>query len=387
MIKRLTAFITVLLFSVGSIGASERELYQRALNNTRNERVWYQQQYPDEKVVELDKKAYKRKTYSRYLKLLYSSLDEVEKILEKRIAGCSSDEIHTSYRGIIFLDAGHGGDDPGATVPPYMTDRSQMVIAEGDVTYEISQMVYEDLTEKGFLVIRSREKVSDGMPLSVRSALCRAIEPDIAVSIHLNSSQYAYPIYDHPETAFSELNYTRVYVWGPHAEDLLIPFYREKHGHICASGSRTKSIKLANDIAEALKGELDLDYTLSDELRAQFDTVKQKRIALSEQLVASRPTSFVKQPLEDFFPTELLAENKTISDMYVQDVCMLPGVEGADLHLVREMPKIPSVLIEPLFISCPEEQRKLLQGNRKEQIADAITNGILTYFQENPATE
>jgi N-acetylmuramoyl-L-alanine amidase len=43
--------------------------------------------------------------------------------------------------------------------------------------------------------------------------------------------------------------------------------------------------------------------------------------------------------------------------------------------------KMPSVLVEAVFLSNPEEARQLASGTRQEEIAQAITNGIISWME------
>lgn len=60
-----------------------------------------------------------------------------------------------------------------------------------------------------------------------------------------------------------------------------------------------------------------------------------------------------------------------------------PHVEQAGFAVLKA-PDIPSILIETAFISNPEEEAKLTNSRYQEQMADAIMNGIKSYFAKNP---
>lgn len=59
------------------------------------------------------------------------------------------------------------------------------------------------------------------------------------------------------------------------------------------------------------------------------------------------------------------------------------AVEQAGFAVLKA-PDIPSILIETAFISNPEEEAKLTDGRYQDQMADAIMNGIISYFSKNP---
>lgn len=80
----------------------------------------------------------------------------------------------------IMLDAGHGGDDPGALGPNGLKEK--------DITLKLAKMVGSKLVERlGVEVIYTRS--SDiFIPLAKRPALANSQKADLFVSIHLNAS-------------------------------------------------------------------------------------------------------------------------------------------------------------------------------------------------------
>lgn len=71
---------------------------------------------------------------------------------------------------------------------------------------------------------------------------------------------------------------------------------------------------------------------------------------------------------------------------YVEDVNVLhkKQVEQAGFAVLKS-PDIPSILVETAFISNPEEERKLNNNNHQNQLALSILAGIKKYFEANPA--
>jgi N-acetylmuramoyl-L-alanine amidase len=60
-----------------------------------------------------------------------------------------------------------------------------------------------------------------------------------------------------------------------------------------------------------------------------------------------------------------------------------PRVEQAGFAVLKA-PDIPSILVETGFISNPEEESKLKDGDYQEQLAQALMQGIQRYFAKNP---
>jgi N-acetylmuramoyl-L-alanine amidase len=52
--------------------------------------------------------------------------------------------------------------------------------------------------------------------------------------------------------------------------------------------------------------------------------------------------------------------------------------------MVLKSPDIPSVLVETAFISNPEEERKLRSSRHQQRIAQAMMNGVRSYFERFP---
>jgi N-acetylmuramoyl-L-alanine amidase len=52
--------------------------------------------------------------------------------------------------------------------------------------------------------------------------------------------------------------------------------------------------------------------------------------------------------------------------------------------VVLKSPDIPSMLIETAYISNPEEERRLKSAAQQARLADAIADGVHSYFVQNP---
>ena len=116
------------------------------------------------------------------------------------ISLCSCNEcVDTiSQTSIIILDAGHGGEDPGAI--------GYDGVYEKDLNLSICKLIRKELTARGYTVVMTRDddrllytetenikgirKISD---LKNRVKIFNSFEPAIAISIHMNTfsaSQY-----------------------------------------------------------------------------------------------------------------------------------------------------------------------------------------------------
>ncbi len=389
MIRFSVCFFIILICFPSSVfsiseSVSEKGVYTQALLRLDEEYKNLKKTYSDIVLSQLDKKSFRNKTYRNRLGLIYSGIKAAKNILISKIEKLN-DRKAVFLKKVIYIDPGHGGADPGATVPPVRKDKNaDYLFAESRLTFEIAQIIKNKLERLGYFVVLSRDKVTDGPSLYARSALCRAINPDISVSVHLNSTRYAYPVYDDPKTAFPKIDYTRAYVWGPTGFDFFYPFYLDRHNEIVISGSRKKSIKLASFIVKSFKTGLGVNYSLSEEDSFKLARVKQLRDDLKRTISKNMETKLpvAKSKYDEDISLEKLNKNKTISRQYQDDLKNYDGVDGKDLHMVRETPSIPSVLLEAVFLSSPEEQYLFDRKNRVEQIANAIVAGIENYFRE-----
>ena len=78
----------------------------------------------------------------------------------------------------VVIDAGHGGSDYGAI---------RNDINEKDITLDVSKQVRDMLVKKGYIVQMTRDS-DEYVSLQDRVAISENFEPDIFVSIHVNSS-------------------------------------------------------------------------------------------------------------------------------------------------------------------------------------------------------
>ena len=96
-----------------------------------------------------------------------------------RVARKPSTEGTTTIARVV-IDAGHGGSNSGATG---ITSQ----INEKDYTLKISQQVEKYLKRKNVKVVMTREQDMD-LSMIERTLMLRQQDPDILISIHLNSS-------------------------------------------------------------------------------------------------------------------------------------------------------------------------------------------------------
>jgi N-acetylmuramoyl-L-alanine amidase len=224
---------------------------------------------------------------------------------------------------IVAIDAGHGGEDPGA--------RGRGGTYEKNVTLAIARKLKERVDKernmRAFL-IRDDDYY---IPLHMRVAKAQRVRADLLVSIHADA-------------------FVR-----PHARGSSVFALSERGATSVAAGWLAKQENDADMIGGVNLDGKDkyLKMTLADlSLSAQInDSLKLARAVLSE-----------------------LGGVNTLHK---------PHVEQAGFAVLKA-PDIPSILVETAFISNPEEERKLRSEAYQKKMAEAVFTGIKRYFAQNP---
>jgi N-acetylmuramoyl-L-alanine amidase len=224
---------------------------------------------------------------------------------------------------IVAVDAGHGGEDPGA--------RGRGGTYEKNVTLAIARKLKERIDkEKNMRAFLIRDD-DYYIPLHMRVAKAQKVRADLLVSIHADA-------------------FVR-----PHARGSSVFALSERGATSAAAGWLAKQENDADMIGGVnLEGkDKYLKMTLADlSLSAQInDSLKLARAVLSEL--------------------------GGINTLHKQDV------EQAGFAVLKA-PDIPSILVETAFISNPEEERKLRNDAYQKKMAEAVFAGIKRYFAQNP---
>lgn len=224
---------------------------------------------------------------------------------------------------IIAIDAGHGGEDPGA--------RGRLGTNEKDVTLAIARKLKARIDrEANMRAVLTR----DGdyyIPLHTRVQKARRVRADLFVSIHADA-------FIHPHARGSSV------------------FALSESGATSAAASW-----LAKRENEAdLIGGVNLD------VRDPY--LKKTLLDLSQTATINDSLKVGKAVLSE------LSEINTLHK---------PQVEQAGFAVLKA-PDIPSILVETAFISNPDEERKLRSEGYQNQVAEAIFQGIKRYFSKNP---
>ncbi|MGA7749265.1 MAG: N-acetylmuramoyl-L-alanine amidase [Gallionella sp.] len=225
---------------------------------------------------------------------------------------------------IIAIDAGHGGEDPGAR-GRYGSREKNVTLA---IARKVKALVDETPNMRGVLI-------RDGdyfIPLIVRVAKARKLNADLFISIHAD--------------AFTKRNARGSSV-----------FALSEHG---ATSAAARWLAKKENEADLIGG---VNLAVKDPYLART------LLDLSQTATITDSMKLAKQ---------VLAELGDINDLH------RGRVEQAGFAVLKS-PEIPSILVETAFISNPDEERRLNDKGYQMKLANAILGGIKRYFAQNPA--
>ncbi len=230
---------------------------------------------------------------------------------------------HESRDLIIAIDAGHGGEDPGAI--------GKNGLREKDVVLAIAKELYAKVNaEPGMRAVLTRNG-DYFLPLRERMRRARAQSADLFVSIHADS------IRDR------SIDGSSVYILSQRgATDEASRWLAEREN------------------ASDLIGGVSLDDK-DDVLASVLLDVSQTASLSASQSAAERVLRCLSQAGE----------------------VRKPQVQEARF-MVLKSPDIPSMLVETAYISNPQEEQRLRTPAQREKLAAAIHRGLHDYFYANP---
>jgi len=224
---------------------------------------------------------------------------------------------------VIAIDAGHGGDDPGA-MGRRKTREKDVVLA---IARRLARLVEKEPGMRPVLIREGDYYVG----LRQRIEKARKHKADLFISIHADGFT------DHRASGSS------VYVLS-------------RRG----ASSEMARVLAARENAADLVGGVSLDD--------KDDLLREVLLDLSQ--TATLEASFS-------VADNMLGELKRIGKTHKT------GVQQAGF-VVLKSPDIPSILVETAFISNPAEEQKLRDSGHQQQLATAMLHGIRDYFRKHP---
>ncbi len=223
----------------------------------------------------------------------------------------------------VAIDAGHGGEDPGA--------KGRSGTYEKHVTLAIAKKLkalIDDEPNMRAVLIRDGDYY---IPLANRVIKARRVQADLFVSIHAD--------------AFIK----------PHARGSSVFALSERGATSAAAGWLARKENEAD-----LIGGVNIDV--------DDPTLKQVLLDLSQTATINDSLKLAKAVLGEIGGINVLHRER---------------VEQGGFAVLKA-PDIPSILVETAFLTNPDEERKLKDERYQDKMAQAILVGVRKYFAANP---
>ncbi|UHQ18637.1 N-acetylmuramoyl-L-alanine amidase [Lysobacter sp. KIS68-7] len=224
---------------------------------------------------------------------------------------------------VIAIDAGHGGQDPGA--------RGANGSREKDLTLAVARELARQVNATPGLKAYLTRDTDVFIPLAQRYQKARAAKADLFVSIHADA-------FTNPDASGSSV------------------FVLSQRGASSQAARWLANQENAADLVGGVRLQ-DKDNTLASVL---LDLSQTGTMKASEDIAGHVLTGLKKL-------------GKTHKG----------AVERANFVVLRS-PDVPSMLVETAFISNPGEERKLNDPGHRSELARAILDGVNTYFTRQP---
>ena len=227
----------------------------------------------------------------------------------------------SGYRDVVIaIDAGHGGEDPGA-IGPWGTHEKTVVL-------QIAKKLAHSINrERGMQAVLTRHG-DYYLPLRRRVELARKQKADLFISIHADA-------FTNPRVRGSS-----VYVLSRRGAS-------SEHARWLAERENASDLigGVSLDDKDGLLASVLLDLSQTASLEASIDAAER-----------------------------VLDGLKKVGTLHK------PGVESAAFAVLKS-PDIPSLLVETAFISNPQEEKKLLSAAHQQKLARALAASIKRYFE------
>ena len=228
---------------------------------------------------------------------------------------------------VIAIDAGHGGEDPGAIGPKKNREKH--------ITLAISRRLADLINkEPGMRAVMTRTG-DYFVNLNQRSEIARKGRADLLLSIHADS------------VANSGPRGASVWVLSSNRANREMAGWLEK---------QERQSELLGGVGEVISQTDGNPYLTRTFLDLSMDKSRADSYAISEHILS--------------------AMGKVVRLHKAKP-------EHASLAVLKS-PDIPSLLIEAGFISNPEEERLLLTADHQQKVAQAVFNGVKSYYRQNP---
>ena len=223
---------------------------------------------------------------------------------------------------IVAVDAGHGGDDPGA--------HGQNGTEEKKVTLAIAKKLADFINKQPGMKAVLVRKGDYFVDLRKRMQIARAAKADLFISIHADAFQNS----------------------------------TVKGASVFTLSNKGATSEAARWLADSENAS---DLVGGVSLNDKEDVLASVLLDLSQTATQDASVNVARKVLKNF---ESLGELHYAS------------VQKAGF-LVLKSPDVPSILVETAFISNPSEELKLVNTAHQSKIALAIFNGVRSYFSKD----
>ena len=254
--------------------------------------------------------------------LIEKSEKTVPPTMEK-LPGKNPEKPKIARLATIVIDAGHGGEDPGA--------RGRLGSREKDITLVIAQRLKALIdSEPDMRAVLTRD-ADYYLPLQARVDKARRVKADLFVSVHAD--------------AFIR----------PHA----------RGSSVFALSERRATSEAARWLAKK-ENEADLVGGVNLDVKDRY---------LAQTLLDLSQTATIDHSLR--------LGNAVLGELGQVNTLHKAQVEQASFAVLKS-PDVPSILVETAFISNPEEEKRLNDEAYQDSLARAILAGIRRYLAKHP---
>lgn len=231
---------------------------------------------------------------------------------------------------IVAIDAGHGGEDPGAVGPRGTREKDIVLRIAKKLAARVNASSVNGNPMRAYMTRNGDYFV----PLGTRVAKARRVKADLFISIHADA-------FTRPQA-----NGSSVYALS-------------RRG---ASSTSARWLARRENKSDLIGG---------------LNIKKHRDVAVQRALLDMSTSAQIRDSL--VLGKAMLGEIGKINRLHKRHV------EQAGFAVLKA-PDIPSVLVETAFISNPKEELKLRTNTYQNKMASSIMRGIKAYFRKNPPT-
>ncbi|WP_417531213.1 N-acetylmuramoyl-L-alanine amidase [Marinobacter lipolyticus] len=259
-------------------------------------------------------------------RLVVDLIDEGGLKVQKPAKPTVTDNANGKRDVIVVIDAGHGGEDPGAIGPRGTREK--------DVVLSMAKTLQRIIDGKPGFTAKLTRTGDYYIDLRSRTLLARKHNADLFVSVHADAFRT-------PQPRGASV------------------FALSKRG---ATSESARWLAQSENRSDLIGGAGGVSLNGRDEMLAG--------VLLDLSMTASINSSLG-------IGSSILGKLGNVTKLHKR------GVEQA-AFVVLKSPDIPSLLVEAGFISNPQEERNLSSSSYQRKLANAVFDGIYDYFSDTP---